>query len=219
MKFPRNAKVFRGELNAAPLVSVLFLLVLFVVLAGLVYTPGVPIRLDPIGSTNAASVVVSLSSTGSVRLADRTFGREELDAFRDELARLPLGSGVRIEAQPGAPKGFAEEVRAVVARAGQIEPPVAAGALGGTTNRTVAVAVNLAGQFFYRNRQVDDAQLRQFLSDAVGERVEPLTLVVLADRAVDHATLLRLNTLARDAGIREVLLAARPGPFENRPIR
>lgn len=45
MKFPRNARIFRGQLDAAPLASVFFLLVMFVLLSSLVYTPGVRIRL------------------------------------------------------------------------------------------------------------------------------------------------------------------------------
>ena len=49
MKFPRNARIFRGELDAAPFATVFFLLVIFLMLGSLVYTPGVRIRL-PVGS-------------------------------------------------------------------------------------------------------------------------------------------------------------------------
>lgn len=45
MKFPRNSKIFHGQFDVAPLAGVFFLLVLFVLLASLVYTPGVKINL------------------------------------------------------------------------------------------------------------------------------------------------------------------------------
>lgn len=45
MKFPRTAKIFHGPIDAAPFAGVLFLLLLFVFLGTLVYTPGVTIQL------------------------------------------------------------------------------------------------------------------------------------------------------------------------------
>ena len=220
MKFPRNVKVFRGELNAAPLVSVFFLLVLFVVLAGLVYTPGIPIQLDPSpAGTNTVAAVISISRTGTVQIADHTFQGDDLAGIRDRLAGLPVGGTVRVEEELGAPKDLAPAIRELVRNAGRIELPAVAGRFGGTANRTVAVAVNFSGQLFYENRRVTEDQLRMALSDAVGARPDPLTLVVLADRAVDNGTLMRLSAVAREAGIRELLLAARPGTFESSRIR
>ena len=45
MKFPRNAKMLRGQMDVAPFAGVFFCLVIFVLLASLVYTPGVHIEL------------------------------------------------------------------------------------------------------------------------------------------------------------------------------
>ena len=45
MKFPRQARIFRGHLDAAPFAGVFFCLLIFVLLASLVYTPGVLIQL------------------------------------------------------------------------------------------------------------------------------------------------------------------------------
>jgi hypothetical protein len=45
MRFPRNAKMFRGQMDAAPFAGVFFLLTLFVLLASFTYTPGVRLRL------------------------------------------------------------------------------------------------------------------------------------------------------------------------------
>lgn len=46
MKFPRNARIFRGQLDVAPFAGVFFLLVIFLLLhSSLVFTPGVRIQL------------------------------------------------------------------------------------------------------------------------------------------------------------------------------
>lgn len=45
MKFPRNARIFKGRLDAAPIATVFFLLVMFLMLGSLVYTPGVRLEL------------------------------------------------------------------------------------------------------------------------------------------------------------------------------
>jgi len=46
VKFPRNARIFRGQLDASPFVGVLFLVVIFLLLnSSLVFVPGVAIKL------------------------------------------------------------------------------------------------------------------------------------------------------------------------------
>jgi biopolymer transport protein ExbD len=46
MKFPRNARIFRGQLDASPFVGVLFLVAIFLLLnSSLVFLPGVAIKL------------------------------------------------------------------------------------------------------------------------------------------------------------------------------
>jgi biopolymer transport protein ExbD len=45
VKFPRNARIFRGQQDAAPFAIVFFLLVLFLLLGSLMHTPGVRLEL------------------------------------------------------------------------------------------------------------------------------------------------------------------------------
>src|SRR3569832_2023523 len=46
MKYPRNAKIFRGQLEAAPVACVFFVLLIMVLFhSSLVYTPGLPAEL------------------------------------------------------------------------------------------------------------------------------------------------------------------------------
>ena len=51
MKFPRNAKIFRGQLDVAPFAGIFFLLCLMLVFSTLlVYSPGVQIELPDLGN-------------------------------------------------------------------------------------------------------------------------------------------------------------------------
>ena len=132
MKFPRNARIFRGSLDAAPFASVFFLLSIFVLLGTLVYTPGVHIQLP-------------------------------------RADNLP-----------------------------------------GTDRPTVKVAVDAGNRLFFANKLVSETELKSHLAAAVTNSSEPPTLVVEADRAVTFEYVTHLTLLARDAGIRDALLATLP---------
>ena len=88
--------------------------------------------------------------------------------------------------------------------------PPAANNLPGVEQRTVAMAVDSAGQFYFENRAVNEAQLKTNLRATVAGAPEPLTLVIHADRAVTYDQLARLTVLARDLGITNALLATLP---------
>ena len=70
MKFPRNARIFKGQLDAAPFVTVLFLLVLFLMLGTRVYTPGVRLELPgtdkPLPGTDSPTVAVAIDASGQL---------------------------------------------------------------------------------------------------------------------------------------------------------
>lgn len=134
MKFPRHAKIFSGQFDAAPFAAVFFLLVLFVLLGLLVYTPGVSIN-------------------------------------------LPLAAD-----------------------------------LPGTGHAVVAVAVDKAGQFYFDNQITTESALKSRLITAVKNSAEPLTLLVQADKTVSYETIIHLSLLAREAGMKEALLATLPKP-------
>ena len=133
MRFPRNTKIFRGQLDAAPFAGVFFLLVIFLLLnTSLVFIPGVPIQLP-------------------------------------EATELP-----------------------------------------GSPNRTLVVAVDESGQFYFDNQVIARDRLKQRLISAVSETSEPVTLVVRADKKVQIQELMPLWLLARSAGIKEIIQATRP---------
>lgn len=147
MRFPRHARIFKGQLDAAPFAGVFFLVVIFITFnSQLVFTPGVRIE-------------------------------------------LPQADG-----------------------------------LSGTTNPTARVNVDGSGQFYFENQVIDAERLQQRLRAAVAKAKEQhaeLTLIVLADKLTPNEHLFRLGELARNAGIRELLQAVRPGlaPQPAAPIK
>ena len=85
MRFPRNARILRGHLDAAPFAAVFFLLVIFVMLGTLVYTPGARLELqlpqaNGLPGTDKRPVWVAIDADG--RLYYENQGIEENDLRR-----------------------------------------------------------------------------------------------------------------------------------------
>jgi len=69
MKFPRNARIFRGQLDVAPFAIVFLLLVLFMMLSSLIYTPGVHLQLpvaNDLPGTDTPTVSVAVDKEGKL---------------------------------------------------------------------------------------------------------------------------------------------------------
>jgi biopolymer transport protein ExbD len=69
MKFPRNARLLRSQLDVAPFASVFVLLVIFVMLGSLIYTPGARLQLqlpraDGLAGTDKPTVSVAIDADG-----------------------------------------------------------------------------------------------------------------------------------------------------------
>ena len=98
MKFPRNARIFRGQLDAAPFAAVFFLLVIFLMLGSLVYTPGVRLQLplaNDLPGTDKPSVQVTVDIHGRLyfenQLIEPGLLKERLQkAVQDSAAQLCL---------------------------------------------------------------------------------------------------------------------------------
>ena len=98
MKFPRSAKIFRGQLDAAPLVGVLFLLVIFLLLSALVYTPGVTIELptaDGALGTDNPTLTVAVTPAGQIYYENQLVSAEDLKA-RLEFAVAHSGTNLTL---------------------------------------------------------------------------------------------------------------------------
>ena len=86
MKFPRNARIFQGHLDAAPFAAVFFLLAIFLTVASLVYTPGVALRLpvaEGLPGSDVPTVAVAIDSSGRLYFENQGIKEEDL---RERLA-------------------------------------------------------------------------------------------------------------------------------------
>ncbi len=87
MKFPRNARIFRGHLDFAPFASVFFLLLLFALLGMLIYTPGVAVdiqlpRADDLTGTDRPTLAVAVDAAGRFYYENQPI---EADALKASL--------------------------------------------------------------------------------------------------------------------------------------
>jgi biopolymer transport protein ExbD len=81
MKFPRSTRVFRGQLDAAPFASVFFLLVMFVLLGSLMYTPGVHIQLpvaDELPGTDRPTISVAIGAANQLYFENQMISESDL---------------------------------------------------------------------------------------------------------------------------------------------
>jgi biopolymer transport protein ExbD len=81
MKFPRNARIFHGHLDAAPFAAVLFLLVIFLMAGSLVYTPGVRLQLpvaNDLPGTDKPAVSVAVDKNGRLYFENQSIEEAEL---------------------------------------------------------------------------------------------------------------------------------------------
>ncbi len=220
MRFPRNAKIFRGQVDMVPLVGVMFLLLIFILLGSLVYTPGIPITLDQeLDVTTSERAILTITSTGTILFDGQTNGISDLERLREQLRKMPRGSTVIMNADPAAPRQVVVEVskqvqnEKITLEASRV--PILlprANAVIGTPNPTVTVAVNLGGQFFFENRIISPLELHSRLSNVVSRTAQPLTLLVIADESVEHRVMMQLAEIANRAHIGKVLMVTRlPG--------
>ena len=210
MRFARQATIFRGPLDAGPVVGVLFLLVIFMLLGSLLYTPGVLVKFA--GSAAPDAQTITVTSGGGVIFAGKTNTAAELEQLRaGELKNAPGKQPFRLQVEPGADPKLVEQVR------GLFQVRLSDGDhLTGTDNPTVIVAVNFRGQCFFENRPVQEQELKDELRRRLQEASrasKKLTMVLWADKAVENEVVMRLFRLARDVGITEFLLAERPSVF------
>ena len=93
MKFPRNARIFRGQLDAAPFANVFFLLVIFLMLAALVYTPGVPLQLptaDNLPGPDKPTIAVAVDRNGRTFYQNQVIEERQL---REHLRQAAKATG------------------------------------------------------------------------------------------------------------------------------
>ena|SRR5687768_15711353 len=70
MRFPRNVKIFRGQLDAAPYAGIFFLLAIFLLLnSSFVFTPGIEIQLPEAAAlpgTTSPTIAVAIDESSRI---------------------------------------------------------------------------------------------------------------------------------------------------------
>ena len=69
MKFPRNAKIIRSHFDVAPFAAVFFVLLIFLMLAGLLPTAGIPLRppeARDLPGTDQATIAMAVDANGNL---------------------------------------------------------------------------------------------------------------------------------------------------------
>jgi len=105
MRFPRNARLLRSQLDVAPFASVFFLLVIFMMLGSLVYTPGARVELqlprsDGLAGTDKPPVSVAIDADGRLYYENQFIEQDALRRRLQEAARKspePLNLIVRAD--------------------------------------------------------------------------------------------------------------------------
>jgi len=90
MRFPRNVRIFRGQLDPAPYAGVFFLLVILLLLSSsLVFTPGVRIHLPEAVNLPGAdnpTVLVAVDEGGQLYFKNQVLDQEQLTGKLSEAA-------------------------------------------------------------------------------------------------------------------------------------
>jgi biopolymer transport protein ExbD len=81
MKFPRNTRLLRNPFDVAPFAAVFFLLVIFLMIAALLPTPGIPLQLPVAGDlpgTDKSNVSVAVDAGGRFYFANQIVSEAQL---------------------------------------------------------------------------------------------------------------------------------------------
>ncbi len=217
MKFQRNLRIFRGQLDAAPIASVFFLLLFFVVLQSfLVYRPGVKIALA--GDLNPHEQIVRVDARDRIAYKNLFFKEPEFGKrLRDEAARAKAPKLLSIRTEPGTRTELVHGIRALAA---ELNIPASVQKYGldlpegedlaGTANPRVVVAVSHNQQFFFQNQNINFTNLASELGKIRAKVQQPLTIVLDIDKSVPHEVGMDLAQLAGRLGYDEILFSVRP---------
>ena len=220
MRYPRNIKIFRGGVDAAPFAGLFFATVLFLVLLySHVFFPGVPIALSAAeGPPEIGERTVGVLKDGTVRFLGESMDLAGLQvALKERGQRGDLPKRVVMQNDPGADERLQRQVENLLKDAGlsikvpgtRLELPEDAG-FAGAANPVVVVGLNLNGQIFFQHQLIQRAALQKRLAETVEKWGGNVTLVLQADKKVPWEEIVGLSEVARKAGITQVRLGTRP---------
>lgn len=122
MRLPRNARIFRGQLDFTPFASMFFLLVIFLMLAGLVYTPGVRLQLpvaDDLPGTDQPTITVAVDASGRLFFRNQPIEAAPLQSrLRQEVERVGESLTLIVQADKELTQGKLEQLLSLARDAG-----------------------------------------------------------------------------------------------------
>ena len=220
MRYPRNVKIFRGGVDAAPFAGLFFATILFMVLFySHVFFPGVPVALA--GDEDAADLsegtVEVLKDQSVLFLGERYDWNEFQQEITARARKGDLPKRVVLQTEPGAPEAAVTRVENLLKESGvgiklpgsRLDLPDDAG-FAGAPNPVVVVGINLNGQIFFQHQKIQESALQVRLAEAVKRTDGPLTLVLQMDRKLAVEKMTQLSKIARQAGVSKVLLQTKP---------
>src|ERR1043165_7333518 len=176
MKFPRNTRIFRGQLDMAPVACLFFATALMLFLhSQVVFVPGVRLDLNPSKDTNRPSLFID--SEDLFHYGDSTMsGSAFVKRLRTDAEKGRAPNTIILQVDMKATTNALNTIRTTAAElSNALEPPGMRIALPVSTNQpgvngpTIIVAVRSNGQFFYENQLVQkEADLEAKLTQAAG---------------------------------------------------
>ena len=126
MKLPRNSKVFRGQLDVAPVVGVFFLLLIFLLLQNYItFVPGVPVRLPEAANLSGfrgPAMSVIIDSQGQYFFDNQQLTRTELRGqMGSAVKRSELPLTLIVQADQNVNLGVVMEVYIMARDSGIVE--------------------------------------------------------------------------------------------------
>lgn len=97
MKLPRNARIFRGQLDVAPFMGVFLLLLLFVMLRQhITFVPGIPIELPEaadLSGIQGPALTIVMSGQGKLYFDNQELPDGQPQVLQELLARAATAAG------------------------------------------------------------------------------------------------------------------------------
>ena len=116
MRFPRQARVFHGQLEAAPVAGVVLLLVIFMQVGVLLHPPGMLVYL------NNARDVITVSRDGLIHRGTNVYSVAESNLLRHDLQSASVVPPFDIRVAPNTPSNLALAAQTMLSNLLQTNP-------------------------------------------------------------------------------------------------
>ena len=222
MRYPRNAKIFRGQIDAAPFAGLFFLLVLMLfIFSTHVFVPGVRVVVDEREPAPPLTDRTLKVEPGLITYKGEEHTLESFEQAVRQQARVgDIPARLRFLVDPKVPRETIERIENLALEFGiglrppgnRLELPIAAG-FPGTPGPAVVVGINLNGQIFFQHQTIRPDALRQRL-EALREKEGAVSVIVQADKQVRLEQVMQVVQIVGSAGVDEVTIGTRPSPLQ-----